>query len=334
MKKDEIVLITAYTPTIERIDNLRDLVRKIKSLGYSICLITHSNTPQDIIDRCDYFIFDTENEVNTDRDICYWTLYTANNNGSPYFTIKYKPYDVMSTHIVPIMRLMIGGLTYLKCLNHKKVYALEYDSEIINDDIFKKMSIDLESSTISAIYVDELNNKEVYSFGPLIGVNLEKLDPTIMPTDSIELLRLYREYFNRKQFPVTEKIIYDILWSKYDITWNDINQFENSLKYNVSTINKFYSKKNTFVFHIHDKTLYFFCGNKSLETWNFDLLINDKNISVQVAENSWLWIPLIESEKLKTIKVFLDNKFVYENSVSPETVEETLNEWVVFEKHS
>ena len=51
----EIVLISAYTPELHQIDRLRDLIISLKKLNYRVCLATHTPTPQDIIDRCDYF---------------------------------------------------------------------------------------------------------------------------------------------------------------------------------------------------------------------------------------------------------------------------------------
>ena len=55
----EIVLISAYTPELHQIDRLRDLIISFKKLNYRVCLATHTPTPQDIIDRCDYFLYDS-----------------------------------------------------------------------------------------------------------------------------------------------------------------------------------------------------------------------------------------------------------------------------------
>ena len=51
----EIVLISAYTPDTEKQDNLRELIKSLKELNYRICLAIHSQTPLDIINRCDYY---------------------------------------------------------------------------------------------------------------------------------------------------------------------------------------------------------------------------------------------------------------------------------------
>ena len=333
----DIVLITAYTPDVERTDNLRELIKKIKSFGYDVCLSTHTPTPQYIIDRCDYFIFDSKNEINTDRDITYWFTFTAVvNPPSPHFTIEYKPYKTMATHIVPIIRLVVGGLSYLKSLNAKKVYLLEYDSEILSDEIFKKMSMDLDVTPVSAFYEDSRNNKNLYCFGPILGLNLDVVNPSMITTDDSDLVSLYREYFNDKKLPSTEMVIYDYLWSNYQITWNNISDFDGSLRYDTSAGKSPYSNKNTYIFHTYKDALYFFCTNESSEVWKFDLIINDTNNVLISNPGTWVWRKLLESndiEKLKNIKIIMDGEMVHEINIPDGNPSEVINQWVGFIPH-
>lgn len=329
---DELVLITAYTPTVERLDNLRELIKQIKKFGYSVCVITHTPTPQDIIDRCDYFIFDSKNDVNRERDICYWTSFTSYIE-NPYFTIRYKPYNVMSTHIIPIVRLVIGGLSYLKSLNVKKVYMMEYDSKFLKDDILKKMSLDLDDVTISAICTDSLRNENEYVFGPLIGLNLEKINPNLMTTNPNELLELYRRYFNDNIFPITEKILYRTLWSNYSIIWNNLNDFADNIVFDISATDSFYNTKNTYVFHSYKDTLYFFCSNDTEDDWEFNLIINDKNFSIVSSKKSWLWTPIMQTENVETIKIFLNDELKHEMNIPNDDRHDFINRWIMFEPH-
>jgi len=69
----ELILILAYTPTSEKQDKLRDLIMSLKSFNYRVCLSTHTSTPQDIIDKCEYFLYDEENPVLWDDELKYWS---------------------------------------------------------------------------------------------------------------------------------------------------------------------------------------------------------------------------------------------------------------------
>jgi hypothetical protein len=81
----EIFLINSHTETTEKLDNLRELIKNIKSNGYEICLITHTSTPQDIVDRCDYFIYDKKNPIVDNPEVQYWLFFKCND----YHNIKF-----------------------------------------------------------------------------------------------------------------------------------------------------------------------------------------------------------------------------------------------------
>lgn len=318
----EVILICAYTPTVEKLDNLREAIKTIKSFNYEVCLATHSSTPQDIVDRCDYYIYDKKNQLNYDPDIAYWIIHET-----PIFKVYYKQYGGMSTHIVPIMRLMFGGLTYLKSLGVKKVHIIEYDTVIHNDDIFKHMSKQIDEDVLSCFYSSELNNKDIYSIS-LIGINLDKLDPTLVPTDETELINLYREYFNQNIFPVTERIIYDKLWSKYPIKWNALEIAEKSLTFETSRGTNGYGD-NSYLLHVHDGILHLFSSNNTDEEWVFDIIINNTNYKNGVSPKTWRWIPLRENDGIETIKLILNNKVIKNFDMSKKEDYDLIHKWVI-----
>jgi hypothetical protein len=323
----EVFLITAYTPTLEKLDNLRELVKTIKQFGYGVCLATHSETPQDIIDRCDYFIYDKKNEVNHDPDIAYWIYHTT-----PRFKISYKQYGSMSTHIIPITRLVIGGLQYLKTVCAEKVFLIEYDTVINNTDIFDSLSSDLDTYTISSFYSSELNNKDIYLVG-MIAVNLTQFDPSLMKTDSNSLLSTYREYFNSGIFPVTERIQFDIMWSKYTIKWNDIEVARKSMVFETSRNTNGYGDKS-YLFHCYNDVLHFFCSNNTDQLWKFDIIINDKNHKIEVEQYRWAWVPLIEFNLVDNIKLLLNNTFIRELDMKNSADIDAILKWVKFQEIS
>jgi len=320
----EIVLITAYTPSIDKKDKLRELVKTLKSFNYEVCLATHSPTPQDIIDRCDYFIFDKKNEVNYDLDIAYWIYYDT-----PAFRISHKQIGSMSTHIVPITRLVIGALGYLKTLGLKKVYMIEYDTIVKNDSIFKTLSNDLTNNTISSFHSDEFNNKNVYFIGP-IGINLSTFNPNLMPTSGTLLIDIYRDYVNKQVFPVTERIFYNMLWEPHSIKWNDISVAKQSLVLETSRGTNGYGDKS-YLFHCYNDKLHFFCSNNTNEHWKFDIIINGNNNQITVDSNTWKWIPLLNFNEVQNIKLLLNNTFIKEFDMQNQYDVDVILKWAKIE---
>lgn len=332
MHRNEIVLITAYTPTTDKLDNLRDLIKKIKSFGYEICLITHTSTPQDIIDRCEYFIFDSFNEVNRDRDISYWSTFHTGDNVENGFEILYKSYNLMATHIIPIFRLMSGGLSYLNALSYDKVYMMEYDSIVNNDHVFKIMSKDLDQFDLSTFYSDSLENKNKFAFGPLIGLRLSKIDLKQFYISEKGLIDLYREYFYTGiRRMITESILFDKVWSNYSIKWNPIEVLNDNIEYNTSASSNS-SVNNSYVFYSSDEDLNFFCHNQSDIEWNFDVLINNMNYNIVVQPKCWLLTTICKVTNVSSIKIFINNEFNYKLILPDKNKVEYLNEWVTIQK--
>lgn len=320
----EIVLITAYTPSIDKQDKLRDLIKTLKRFDYEVCLATHSSTPQDIIDRCDYFVFDKKNELNYDLDIAYWIYYDT-----PGFCISHKQIGSMSTHIVPITRSVIGALSYLKALKLSKVYMLEYDTVVENDEIFKILSNNLDKTTVSSFYSHEFENKDIYFVGP-IGINLDTFNPNLMPTETAQIIDIYRDYFTKEIFPVTERIYYDMLWQQHTITWNDIEIAKKSLILETSRGTNGYGDKSYF-FHVYNDKLQFFCSNNTDEPWNFDIILNGINTQITVNQKTWRWVPIINFDEVNNIKLLLNNVFIKEFDMSKSSDVDTILKWAKIE---
>ena len=127
----EIILISAYTPDVERQDDLRNLVISLKDFKYRVCLVTHTSTPQDIIDRCDYFLYDKENEVLYDPEIKYWYNHTFKD-----IAFSFVDYSTISTHMLPVFRMYLSGLMYLKSLGEEIVHMIEYDTIVKNKEMW------------------------------------------------------------------------------------------------------------------------------------------------------------------------------------------------------
>lgn len=319
----DCILITAYTPSLEKTDNLRELVKSIKRLGYEVCLATHTPTPQDIIDRCDYFIFDKKNELNYDPSIAYWIYHQT-----PLFKINYKQYGAMSTHIIPIMRLVFGSLSYLKSLNVRRICMIEYDTIVHTDAVFNKVFDDLNTYDLSSLYSEKLDNKDVYLAG-VYGINLETFDPSTFTTDPELLINLYREYFNDNRFPITEKILFDKVWSNYTIAWNHIQLIDGSIELQTSEGMNGYGKKS-YLFHAHDNKLYFFSFNESEEDWEINIILNEKNNSVSIPKGAWKWIPLMEIDDVKNIKLIVNNVFIKEFNMNNKDDYDLIHKWAVY----
>lgn len=126
MKKD-LILITSFVPDEKRKQMLRNLVYSINKDNFDIIVSSHTNIPDDIFDKLDYFIYEKNNEL--DFDISHKFYFYFENQNFIVTTTEPKKYN----HFKPVIRHIISGLSYAKTLGYKKVHYFEYDSLVIND---------------------------------------------------------------------------------------------------------------------------------------------------------------------------------------------------------
>lgn len=132
----EICLIAAYTPDLERQDVLRNLVTKLKNGGKKILLITHSQTPPDVLQRVDYHFYDSENEFLTDNKYKVW--YGSSIGGDMIVSQDIVKY---SAALLPCTRNLWFGLQMGKMLGYDCVHYIEYDTEIIDINVINENTI-------------------------------------------------------------------------------------------------------------------------------------------------------------------------------------------------
>jgi hypothetical protein len=313
----EIVLIAAYTPDTVKQDNLRELVKSLKELNYRICLITHTSTPLDIVDRCDYYIYDKENELLYDPDIKYKYFCVLQD-----YIFRFKDYLAVSTHMLPIFRMYLGGLAYLKSMGEEIIHMIEYDTIVknrkmwdINNEILKE-----KDAVFYTTFQQHIDNKEIYVVGPH-SVNIKNISYDFLNFNSSELKKQYKEYFNASKFPICERMFFDNIWSKlnyYLFQIEDVKDLSSSFDINLhrlcegteeSTTIHFFNNK----YHFFHNNIY---GNNNKNY--FEIIINKTYCINVTCDFSWFrWVPL-EFDNIENIKIYKNNVFIKELDLTSE----------------
>ena len=132
------ILILAYPNTDSKLDNLKILLKKLKTTGYDICVSTHIPLPVHIQSLCKYVIYDDRNELIYDFDIKY-DAYINLNPPNPQ-PIIFKHITAVATHAVPYFLDQSNGINFLKNHGYKKIHLFDFDiiahstEEIINNN--------------------------------------------------------------------------------------------------------------------------------------------------------------------------------------------------------
>jgi len=301
----EIVLISAYTPELHQIDRLRDLIISLKKLNYRVCLATHTPTPQDIIDRCDYFLYDKENPVLFDPDIKYWHYYQT---GS--YKFNFKDYTSLSSHVLPVLRMYLGALSYLKSLGEEVVHMCEHDTIIKNREIWDNAFLNLKNHDAVCYTLPRFLNQngDINCTWTFQSLNLTKISNNYLNYQEQNLINQYKDYFNQGRLPVTECILYDNIWKNlncYIIPLQSDTDLSTSF-----TLNLDHSGEVEYsTIHLYNKEIKFFAWNNQKDYVYYDLIIDGKNINIQIPPNGWSWEKISEVEP-NIIKIFKNNKLI------------------------
>lgn len=150
----QIVLISTFCNTEDKIEILRNNIKKIKNAGFDVALITSLILPTDIIQISDYVFFTKENPVLD------WPVHAMFN--WKYLTFEDKILKISQTYA----DYGWSGLNHVKRLGEMFLnYPYEIYAYIIYDTILKDEHIDLISNGHESIVFPSKRGKDTWKVG-------------------------------------------------------------------------------------------------------------------------------------------------------------------------
>jgi hypothetical protein len=222
----EIYLILSHTPTFEKEQMLRSLVHSINKQGKGVMVVSHTQIPKDIEDMCDYTIFDRENKLIYDSRSQFWSYSKLADKKFEFINLK------SAITILPVYKLLIGSLSYLKTIGYGVVHLLEYDCELNN---FTHFNNAFQTITQGEYDLVGFKPERDYEYNHLllpISFNLKKFSYDQLTYDEDFLLSEYKRRYHDKLFPVTEGLVYDMLWSNLNIKVENGDEIKATMKIN------------------------------------------------------------------------------------------------------
>lgn len=270
------ILITAYPNNQSKLDNLQQLLSKLKELDYDICLSSHIAIPPHIVSLCNYYIYDSSNDLYFDPEVKYWNS-TIIDKG----IVEYKDLIAPSTHIVPYFKDIFNGLNHLKVLGYDKVHYFDYDIQITNTQEIKDNN-ELLNEYDLICYEIEGGNKIKHNITTYIAFNLKKIFLSKIKHSSEKIIESYKEYFHKVILPVTENILFDKHLPSDNILKKDVSVLEDSFVLHTEFISQ---AEYTCLVQVND-IVHFFHHNVTHPDQsynNFDLVIQllDGNLKVE-----------------------------------------------------
>lgn len=185
----EVVIILYYKTKEISEEYLRSLVNELYDLQKKIIITSHSFVPDDILKKCEGFIYDKDNhqeDLTYKRNIIYWDT-------TEYFTI-YSPFFYYGTleksYCYSAVKMWMSGLNFAWRLGFDYAHILEYDAIIKTEEISDNSKIIESGDFNSVVYKSE--NSEMS--GPYTCI---KLDNFIKRWNLDEIRHHYSNFENR-----------------------------------------------------------------------------------------------------------------------------------------
>ncbi len=300
----------SHTPSFEKQQMLRQLVYSINKHGKQIMVVSHTQIPKDIEDMCYYTIFDKDNKLVYDTDAQFWSYSRINNKKFEFINLK------SAITILPVYKLLVGAMSYLKTLNYDIVHLLEYDCEINDFTYFNNVSKTIMAGEYDLVgFKPERDHEHKHLLLP-ISFNVKKFSFNQFTYDENFLLSEYKRRYHTKLFPITEGLVYDILWSKVNVKVENSDEVKSTMK-----INQNYTLGLTDKYCIHtvDGVLHITHDNLSNPQPNLiDVLIyckdgGNKTKSFIAPYYKCLWVNLeVNYENALYIKIFVNGSIFRE----------------------
>jgi hypothetical protein len=277
----EIILISTFCNTEEKIEILRKNILKIKNEGFDVAIISPINLPQDIIEKCDYTFFTKENPILD------WPVHSMYN--WRHITIKGEHFSFWQTY----PDYGWSGLNHVKRLGEMFInYPYETYAFIIYDSILTENNFESIRKSHEGIVYPSKRGEDIWKVGlHLMIFNKDMLKRVI---DKITLSSyLSYEDFDAFAFlhnhiviplqleiakdPIEDEIFY---YEDVDIMNHSI---DSNIKYFISSPDEFVEEVRILFYEIN-------------EPFNVVLKVNGQEFSHKITEIDIISTGLLKSE--------------------------------------
>lgn len=298
----DLFVITAHCPTIEQEISLERCINSIIKSGFHIALISHTHIPVHIQKKCNYYVYDYNNDILDDSRLMGFNSFKTDDFSivSKYFNKYFYGFAIYRMFSIASQIAINFG--------YEKLYHIEYDCELLDADVIfehKKLLDDYDS----VLYTDNGKN-DGFLFGSLKSFRVKSLpekfkcyDKDFIMQEMFKLDSTYLEFLTKKLFTNAGKVIF-----KDESELSD-DKFKKGLK--------FYNRNLHYTLY-YDKTkssLNLFYKSVKNSTEKITIIVNETNvITINVKPGSWYIRDLGEFDIINTVRIDDCKRIIFETT--------------------
>jgi hypothetical protein len=304
--KEDIILISAYCPSIQKMDKLRKLVNQLQTFRekYDILIVSHTEIAIDIQNKVDLFLYDKKNELLTDWDLINQPWFSPGDGQDR--RIQSGLLTGRNTHLT-IWRMLILGFSLVKNIGYKKVHHIEYDCEIRDDFEIEENSKLLDDYDF--IYYKDIKKENVDDilFGSFQSLKIESLPRDLLILNEDNIKDMIRKSFSKSPEGMFENIL--INNGKVKVK-NRVLLEKNGNKFATSENDETFNPWGVPYIDLKDNKINFIAWNTSKKDGvNYTIIVNDNNIlkSDKLLKDHWTILGLDYIENIHKIIIVEDD---------------------------
>lgn len=291
----DLILIGSYCNNVEKENILRDLVKSIDRSFFDLMVFSHLSVPVDIQNACNYFLYDSENELVSNYQLK--TQFWIQVGERRINTTEFQDQNTF----IPVFRQLVIGSSVAKLLGYDKIHYIEYDCSIESFDELIDNSIILDEN--SCVFYTDSGLIEPLIYFPVISINTKTINSDLTSFSRESILNwLEQSEMNAPEFTLSKLLTKD---SNFHIKKKEVlskNGIRSGLTYDnpIFMIAPFYNSNSQEV----DIVSY----SSNYDDINFSVILNDIPLSSHTLnKNQWLIFPISKKEELKKLTILVDD---------------------------
>jgi hypothetical protein len=300
----DLIFITAYCPTEEQERVLEKCVNSVLECGKHIALISHTHIPIHIQKKCQYYVYDHNNEISDDYNLLGHQHFKFGNNRiqSRFFNKYFYGFAIYRMFSIASQIAINFG--------YKNIHHIEYDCELLDKDLVNENSKLLDE--YDSIICTDNGKEDGFLFGSFKSFKVSSLP---------EHFKSYNKDFIEREMKLIEP---------KQLEYFTKNLFINSGKVlfkNEPTDDKF--KRGSTVFHrnLHF-TLYYNASDRTLNIF-YNSVINSSEeivvivnkttmVNIQTKPYHWHTRSLGIFDEINHVRVDNSQKVIYDKTFDNE----------------
>ena len=301
----DLILITAYCTTDEQEKVLERCVDSVIKYGYHIALLSHSHIPIHIQKKCQYYMYDYNNDISLDYNLFGWKTFYFNDKKiqSKFFAKTFYGFA--------IYRMLSIASQIAINFNYKNLHYIEYDCELLNSNLIIENNELLKQ--YDSVFYTNTGDENGFTFGSFFSVKVNSLPEKFKNYDRDFIDIEMRKLNNRHLEFLTKKIFIDsckVLFKKEPSNEN----FKRGNYFNHRNLHF------TLYYNSEDKNLSIFFNAKLLEkSEDITIIINkEKLVKLKTTPGFWSTRNLGIFNEITHVRVDNNKKVIYELSFDDE----------------